>query len=226
MATVNNKNTVIKTIIGKDTWPLSATKTGKMNLTAGSTRVMGITNITYGTIVGAALSAGNPVKFSNGSTAIVVSDDGVNLLKVISINGVIPNGITYTDAGGTNGATVVSSVGTAFLTELKIGDWLVDFTNNELRKIVEIISNDNLTVNYNFSNTVAAASVITTIGSSYVEQSIVFNPTAGLVDGVALPANIGFSWGKQGRTTSGDKDFVDPIIVDATATNAYLSATL
>lgn len=121
----------------------------------------------------------------------------------------------------TNGKWVVG-VGTSFKT-LELGGWIVDITHDEIRKITRISDDLNLTIDQPFSNSLSAIGLVYISPSIYTEISIVFSGT-GKIDGNAVPANIGFSWGKTGRDMSSQRDFVDPIIVDSTGVIAYIEA--
>ena len=124
----------------------------------------------------------------------------------------------------TSGSTQGNATGGALLSEAKVGGWLYDKTNSEIRRITSISDNNTFTIDHAFSNAQVGTTLYFTPDESLVEISIAFVPSNGIVNNKALVANLGFSWGKSSRSTSGDRDFVDPIIVDATGTVAYIQA--
>lgn len=126
-------------------------------------------------------------------------------------------GTITTSAGG----KVVIGTGTLFKSQLQLGDWLYVPALNEVRRITSISSDTSLTVDSPFTSALVAAAVLIT-KSSLVEISVVFSPDDGVIDTKPLAANIGFFWGKTGRDMSANRDKIDPIIIDATGTVAYV----
>ena len=120
---------------------------------------------------------------------------------------------TYAIAAGSK--NVVGTV-TRFITELKKGDWLIDLTNDEIRRVTSIQSNTLATIDSAFTNAIAAETDFTP-ASRLVEISVVIpsGVAPGEIDGKALPAGTPVSWGKGSREGSAVRDLVDPIIVDA-----------
>lgn len=117
--------------------------------------------------------------------------------------------------------TTVIGVGTLFTTELQVGGWICDIAHDEIRQITAIKSDTQLAIDHVFTNALAAAALKYVGPSDSVELSVVFAAT-GKVDGVSFPGNVGIAFSKASRDRSGQRDFVDPIIVDATGTTAYL----
>lgn len=130
--------------------------------------------------------------------------------------------LTGTYAIGAASQNVVGTA-TAFITELKKGDWIVDLANDEIRKITHVQSDTLATIESPFSNAVVAGTEFTA-ASRLVEISVVIPPggVAGEIDGVALPAGIPVSWGKTSRERSAERDLVDPIIVEATGSTMLI----
>ncbi len=122
----------------------------------------------------------------------------------------------------TAGDKTVIGVGTLALTEFNIGDYVYILADSEIRKITSISSNTVFYIDRPFTNAVAAANLVVTPQSEYCEIAVCIPSAsaAGVLDGNVLPPGIGITWGKTGRTTSGQRDLIDPIIIDATGTVA------
>lgn len=58
-----------------------------------------------------------------------------------------------------NNKALIKGVGTAFSSELQVGEWLFDTTNNEIRQIGSIQSDTELTLREPFSNALSGATV-------------------------------------------------------------------
>lgn len=117
----------------------------------------------------------------------------------------------------------VIGTSTKFKSELQVGGWICDIANDEIRKITAILTDTNLTIDKPFSNNLSGATLKYVEPSIYTEISIIFNSVAGKIDGVACPPSIGFAYGKTGRDQSAQRDFVDPLIIDATGTSANIA---
>lgn len=131
---------------------------------------------------------------------------------------------TITTTNAYDGKRVIGT-STLFTTELEIGGWIVDIAHDEIRKITNILTDTNLTIDHAFSNSLTGLALKYVPPSDSVELSVVFSGASGKIDGQLLPANIGFSFGKTGRDNSAVRDFIDPLIIDATGTVACLGLT-
>lgn len=119
-----------------------------------------------------------------------------------------------------SGSTQVNGTSTLFLTEMKIGGYLFNATDNEVRRIENIVSATSLSIDKPFTSVISGAAPVYVPESECVEVSV-FIPTgltAGEIDGVSFPAGVGITWGKTGRTTSARRDHIDPVVLDATGT--------
>ncbi len=122
---------------------------------------------------------------------------------------------TFTAAAGSRD---VSGASTLFTTELHVGDWLVDLTNHEMRRIDRIGSNTALNIDHGFTN------VQTTVGVLHIPSSrvvsILLNCASGsaVVDGTTIPTATTIVWDKSSRETQHSPiDFCDPVFVNGTA---------
>ncbi len=143
-----------------------------------------------------------------------------NTYDIITDNRSIPYNVAGTGTILTEGIAVVG-VGTSFLSELQAGSVLVDLTQWEWRKVVNV-ENDLLAyIEKPFTIDIAALTtpeIIHKSKRSVVEISLEIktaNP-AGLLDNKAFSGGITLS--KADREGSAARDFIDPIIVDATGT--------
>lgn len=120
------------------------------------------------------------------------------------------------------GETTVIGTGTLFTSELQNLGWICDIAHDEIRKITQIKDDTTLAIDHPFSNVITGAALKYVGPSDSVELSILFSAVPGKIDGVTYPANVGIALSKASRDTSAQRDFVDPVIVDATGTTAYL----
>lgn len=122
------------------------------------------------------------------------------------------------------GSKEVVGVGTLFLSEAKVGDWIIDFTNNELRQIESIENDLYCIIKQGFTNAFVAAATIITPKSDFVEISYLAL-AASNIDGAAVTAGEYGGWGKNSRERSAATDFCDPVIFDG-ATGNFVVLTL
>ncbi len=129
---------------------------------------------------------------------------------------------TYITKTGTLSVTAntkeITGVGTLFTTETKVGDWIIDLTNHEMRKITAIGTNLACTVDNNFSNTLSGATVKIIPSSRVV--SILFNCASGsaVIEGITIPVATTIVWDKSSRETQHSPiDFVDPVFINGTS---------
>lgn len=116
----------------------------------------------------------------------------------------------------------IIGVGTKFTSELEVGGWICDIANDEIRKITSILNDLNLTVDHPFTTPLSGAQLDYVEPSVYVEISVFFNTVAGKIDGVPVAPNVGVGITKSSRDWSTGRDFVDPVVIDATGTVAYI----
>ena len=135
------------------------------------------------------------------------------------------NGTGTIDVGAD---TNVVGSGTLFGTEVKQGDYLFNAADDELRQVVKINSATSLSIDAPFTTPIVATAPVYTPQSNLVEISVFIAPAdaAGEINGNVLPPGVGISWGKTGRTTSANRDLIDPIVLDATGTTIYIQALI
>ncbi len=121
------------------------------------------------------------------------------------------------------GSVWVVGTATLFTEELQVGGWLVDLTNDEIRKIAGIGNNTSLNLVSGFTNALSLADVVY-VGPSLARTiQIVVDNAAVTIDGSTTVANIPFIWDKASKDNSHKSlDFIDPVIVNATSHNAWI----
>jgi len=121
---------------------------------------------------------------------------------------------------------IVRGTATLFMTELKVGDYIFDAAQNEIRKVKAITDNTSLVLWNAFSVNMAAVALVTTPASRITSLSIGVPPGSALAAsiynnaGTATTLRIGTakSWSKTSEN-KGVNTYVDPKIVDATGTD-------
>ncbi len=159
------------------------------------------------------------------ATTINYKNDNVDVIA--SETATIPR---YTVKTGTIASTSASptihGTNTLFTTELKVGDWLSDPTNYEVRKIRNIASDTVLTVDRPFSNTLTTTAVNTIKTDDLVQEVfayIVAGGTNGVVDGKTMIAGSPYLWGRKSSIQIPDSTKVDPITFNATSTTIAIT---
>lgn len=119
------------------------------------------------------------------------------------------------------GSKNVVGTSTAFKSELKPGDWIVDLAQDECRKVMDIRDDEFLTIDSAFTGAVVGIALVVT--RSRAKQVSVAN--VGGANGTSDGANIvpaqTLNYGKADKNPDG-KDFIDPIIVDPTGTTIQI----
>ena len=137
----------------------------------------------------------------------------------------------------TNKLKVLGS-GTAFKTQLRAGAFIVNFTTNEIIRVVEVISDTVAVLEKQFSSEIAAASAMNYIPAYkgncreiaciipvYQEDNSTENAWSTNVNGAKLAPGVGKNFTKTNRDRSSQMDMVYPIIVDATGTQVSVDIT-
>lgn len=135
---------------------------------------------------------------------------------------VAPSGDTITVSA--DEPKMVVGTGTTFLADLKIGSWILDLSNKEVRKVVRIISDTVCEIDYAFSNAVSGATFRYIPPSRYKGINVYFSAT-GSIDGVATVAdqNYPFQKGSSGLKSSASSDFIAPLVIDPGAGTATVT---
>lgn len=147
-----------------------------------------------------------------------------NFYQITNTKQSVPVSGTITGTIKTVGTAVVG-VGTFFISkaELRRGFWIVDLTNNEVRKIDTVLSNTMAYLEEAFTNDFSpgtTAQVIPKKSLNIKMISVGINPLYGngAIDGATFISGDTVTFGKDGNSRRGVFDFVDPIIIDATGT--------
>lgn len=145
--------------------------------------------------------------------------------------------IPYSSAGtgtiSTLGTGVVGA-GTAFRSEAPAGSWFVDLSQNELRKVKTVESDTVIYLEQAFSSDIAALTTPQIIHqklTNVFEISVIIplvdaSGTAnafGKINNKTFPSGLPYELSKAGRDENSQRDFIDPIIVDATSTTMLVS---
>jgi len=122
--------------------------------------------------------------------------------------------------------TAVTGTGTAFLTELLPGSWLIDFASNEIRLVTAVSDDTTAYIQQAFTAPLAGVNLayvdknnLHAYGISVQVPSTEADIT---VDGETLYAGTSVSFTKDSRNRSTGRDFVNPIVVDATGSVAQI----
>ena len=133
----------------------------------------------------------------------------------------VPASITATGTFVTSGITVTGT-GTKFLSEMMAGSWIFSADQDEIRKVVRVDSDLVAYVDKPFSSNVTSTALL------IIPESDTHIVTMTLIATAGSPTIDGLSYGgpgvgipvitltKEGRSTSSTRDFIDPVIVDAT----------
>lgn len=134
---------------------------------------------------------------------------------------------TGTFASAAGSIDVVGS-GSLFKTEIKRGDWLIDIANDEVRQVENVDTNTTLTLVQGFSNAQTTTAVVSVVQSRAKKIGLIADNAAVTIDGQTMPANIEISWDKSSEdmtSAHSPNSFIDPVIVNATGHNLYVTIT-
>lgn len=121
---------------------------------------------------------------------------------------------------------LIIGVGTAFLTEATIGDYIYIKAQNDFRKIEQIMSDTELIIETAFGVALAAGAYHITPASRYRMVSwLVKGAGTAIIDGENFVQNDGNTFEKQQKSKEASGDYVPPIDVDAltNATNVLVT---
>jgi len=114
------------------------------------------------------------------------------------------------------GSKDVTGTSTKFLTEVKQGDWLIDYTNFEVRKVESVKTDTALELVSGFSNDQSGIAVKTCPSSRVVRIQLV-SAAGGKLNNVTMPTSIPVELDKSSRETMHSPiDYIDPVFVDGT----------
>lgn len=107
--------------------------------------------------------------------------------------------------------------GTAFLTEVKKGDWIYVKAQNAFRKVEWVYDDTNLSIESPFAVALSGASIHVTPDSRAIELTIIPVTAVATINGRAVAADVPIKFetgGKGWRNAAGS--FVGPIDIDTT----------
>ena len=120
----------------------------------------------------------------------------------------------------------IEGVGTSFLTEAEIGDWVYIKAQNEFRKILSIPSDTVLYIDGVFTVPLAGSAFDITPKSKFTSIAWLINGGSDAkIDGVTIAAGSDNDFDKSGKGASagaGNK-YIDPIDIDATGTEVTVT---
>lgn len=123
-----------------------------------------------------------------------------------------------------NNKQKIIGVGTSFLTEAQIGDYIYIKGQNEFAKIVSIESDTELSLFRKFTVDLAASAFHITPRSGYHEVSVLVTGAADAeIDGVAFSQDETYNAYKDNIGSFGGNKYTAPIDVDATGTTVKIA---
>lgn len=138
-----------------------------------------------------------------------------NVYKVITDKRSLPFNETGTGTVVTSGVSIVGT-GTLFKTEMPAGSYLVDLTNDEVRRVERVDSDTEAYLEKPFTSNLASAApeIIAAWKAKVKEISISTGDTCEL-NGESFTGTLTIS--RYGNDRSSRRDLVEPVIVDATS---------
>ena len=122
-----------------------------------------------------------------------------------------------------NNKMFLTGVGTLFLAEARVGDFIYIKAQNEFARIETIVSDTELYLNRKFTVDLAADAYDITPYSTLIEISAAVDAAGDAeIDGQTIPAGASVSFTKVGDRNYGQK-FVAPLDIDATGTSVIVT---
>lgn len=121
----------------------------------------------------------------------------------------------------------VKGTGTLFTTEMPVGSWLVDESQDEIRIVTSVTSDTLAYVSNPFTTDIPALTTPSIIAAKdakavSIAVAIPAGLAAGEIDGVAFAGGSSIAFSKDSRDHSASRDLVDPLIVDGTGTTMQI----
>lgn len=147
--------------------------------------------------------------------------------RITNTKTTVPAPANGTGTIDTDGKSVIGT-GTLFLSEMRAGAWLVDTSQDEVRKVLQVESDTLAYLSNAFSSDIAALTTPSIIASDDLNirglsVAILSGLTDGEIDGVVFDNGDSVVFGKFSDNKDGFKSFVDPIIVEATGTDVKVT---
>ncbi len=150
------------------------------------------------------------------STNDNVSSSGAAVVTV-PLQSSVPTGTITT---GTNKAEI-TGVGTNF-TKFNIGDWIIDTTNFECRRIISIQGDLYAQVSPAFSNALAGVTLIIVVRPNLTKITLI-SAAGGKCNNVTLPTGVPVIFEKTiNDSVSAQQRILDPLIVDGTGGAVFI----
>jgi hypothetical protein len=143
-------------------------------------------------------------------------------VSVLTGKQTVPASVTKTGLIVTSG-TAVTGTGTKFLSEMMAGSWIYSASQGEVRKVVRVDSDLAAYIDKAFTTdlTSAAPVIIPESDTHIVTMTLITTAGSPTIDGIAYGGALTpipvLTLTKEGRSTSSTRDFIDPVIVDATS---------
>jgi len=138
----------------------------------------------------------------------------------------IPASTALTGTVTTSGIYVKGS-STLFKTQLQKGSWIYDAAQNEVRKVVSVNGDSDIDaqITHAFSADLSAVAlvVVKRTDLNIRELSFYADATDAKIEAITLKAGVSVNYGKTGDSKDNFKNFIDPVIVDATGTTVYVT---
>lgn len=142
--------------------------------------------------------------------------------SVITGKQTVPESTSATGTIVTSGITVTGT-GTKFLSQMMAGSWIYSSTLGEVRKVVRVDSDLVAYIDKAFGANLASTAllIIPEANTHVVTMTLIATQGSPTIDGIAY-GGVGatsvpvITLTKEGRSTSSTRDFIDPVVVDAT----------
>ena len=140
----------------------------------------------------------------------------------------IPKEKALSQNASTSGIWIVGDVNSKFLTEMPTGSYIVDFTNNEFREVINVQSDSLAQMAYPFTTDLANGKQYVVNFRDLNLKKIGLTPvTAGatIVDDAGALITIptaGIEFTKSGNDDSAGKDMITPVMVDASTHKLFV----
>lgn len=143
-----------------------------------------------------------------------------NVFTYNNVQDSIPKATAGSGSISSRNNNLIIGVGTSFLAEANVDDYIYIKAQNDFRKIQQIMSDTELIIETAFDIALVAASYHITPASRYRMVSwLVKGAGTAIVDGVNFVQNDGNTFEKHEKSKEASGDYVPPIDMDA-ATNA------
>jgi len=149
-----------------------------------------------------------------------------NIRKITGTQDSVPAAASGSGTISSVNNAMILGVGTAFLTEAQIGDWVYIKAQNEFRRINHIPSDTQLYIDAVFTVPLVGAIFHITPNSRFTEISWLISGGAdAIVDGVTVPpgTNNDFNKSGKGARAGAGNPYIDPIDIDATGTEVTVT---